>query len=76
MPIDNPDRTPAGTSAAARGRLRARQAGVTAIEYALIAALIAVVILASVSLTGTNLKALYDSSTSKILAAIRGAVGP
>jgi len=34
--------------------------GATAIEYALIAGLISIVIIASVSLLGTNVKALYQ----------------
>ena len=34
--------------------------GVTAIEYGLIAALIAVVIIAAVTLVGTNLDAVFD----------------
>jgi len=36
-------------------------AGVTAIEYGLIAALIAVVIIAAVKLIGTNLDATFDT---------------
>lgn len=35
-------------------------AGVTAIEYALIAALIAVIIIGSVTMVGSELKATYD----------------
>jgi len=41
--------------------LTADQRGATAIEYALIASLIAVVIVASVTLTGGNVKNLYNS---------------
>lgn len=52
-----------------------RQRGVTAIEYALIAALIAVVVLVSIGQLGLNVMSLYDTSTSKILEAIRGALG-
>lgn len=37
------------------------EAGVTAIEYGLIAALIAVVIITAVSLLGTNLSTLFSS---------------
>ena len=37
------------------------EAGVTAIEYGLIAALIAVVIIAAVRLIGTNLDATFDT---------------
>lgn len=45
--------------------------GVTAIEYALIAALIAVVIIAGVTLTGTNVKAVFKTVCDK-LAAVPG----
>ena len=38
--------------------------GVTAMEYGLIAALIAVVIIASVTLVGTNLTALFNAVTA------------
>ena len=55
---------------------RRRQTGVTAIEYALIAALIAIAIIGGLSVTGNGLKNLYDASTSKIIAAIQNAVGP
>lgn len=41
-------------------------AGVTAIEYGLIAALIAVVIIASVTLVGTNLTTTFNTIASKI----------
>ena len=44
-----------------------REEGVTAPEYALIAALIAVVIIAAVALLGTNVQAAFD--------AIAGAIG-
>jgi pilus assembly protein Flp/PilA len=37
------------------------QSGVTAIEYGLIAALIAVVIIVAVQLTGTNLSATFNT---------------
>ena len=37
------------------------ESGVTAIEYGLIAALLSVVIIASVTLVGTNLKATFTS---------------
>ncbi|MDY0961143.1 MULTISPECIES: Flp family type IVb pilin [Massilia] len=40
--------------------------GVTAIEYALIAALIAGVIIAGVSLLGTNLNTLFDNLAKRI----------
>lgn len=40
--------------------------GVTAIEYGLIASLIAVVIIASVQLVGTNLDAIFDYIAGKL----------
>ena len=42
------------------------EAGATAIEYGLIAALIAVVIILSVTNVGTALKATFDTIASKI----------
>jgi pilus assembly protein Flp/PilA len=42
--------------------------GVTAMEYGLIAALIAVVIIASVTLIGTNLKAVFEKIAGAIVA--------
>jgi pilus assembly protein Flp/PilA len=41
--------------------------GVTAIEYGLIAALIAVVIIGSVQLVGTNLDAVFDYIAGKLV---------
>lgn len=41
-------------------RLRNDESGVTAIEYGLIAALVAVVIIAAVTLVGTQLDATFD----------------
>lgn len=41
--------------------------GVTAIEYGLIAALIAVVIIAAVTLVGTNLNAVFQYVASKLV---------
>jgi pilus assembly protein Flp/PilA len=38
-----------------------REDGVTAIEYALVASLIAIVILGTITLLGTNVKGLYDT---------------
>jgi pilus assembly protein Flp/PilA len=40
--------------------------GVTAIEYGLIAALIAVVIIAAVRLVGTNLKAVFNNVATNL----------
>lgn len=42
------------------------QAGVTAIEYGLIAALIAVAIITAVTLVGTNLTAVFNNVATKI----------
>ena len=41
--------------------------GVTAIEYGLIAALIAVVIIASVTLVGSNLKTVFGSVSTALV---------
>lgn len=43
-----------------------REDGVTAIEYGLIAALIAVVIIAAVKLVGTSLSAIFGSVSSNL----------
>lgn len=61
---------------AAGAGLRRRQTGVTAIEYALIAALIAVAIVAALTLTGGNLEPMYTYVTEKIGAAVGGVLGP
>jgi pilus assembly protein Flp/PilA len=42
------------------------EAGVTAIEYGLIAALIAVVIIGAVTLVGTNLTATFNTVAAKM----------
>ena len=44
--------------------------GVTAIEYALLGALIAIVILASVVAVGSGVRSLYEDIAQKIAAAI------
>lgn len=46
--------------------------GVTAIEYALLGALIAVVIVVAVASVGTNLNALYEDVAGKVSNAISG----
>lgn len=46
--------------------------GVTAIEYGLIAALIAVVIIAALTTIGTNLDAVFDHIGSKLTVAAGG----
>ncbi len=43
-----------------------QEEGVTAIEYALIAALVAVVIIGGATLLGTNLKTLFENIAGKI----------
>ncbi len=42
------------------------EAGVTAIEYGLIAALIAVAIITAVTLVGTNLNLVFNNVTTKV----------
>ncbi|NMG15027.1 Flp family type IVb pilin [Aromatoleum bremense] len=49
---------------------RTEQDGVTAIEYALIAALIFGVIVGSVGLVGDSLKVLYDDVAAKVTDAV------
>jgi pilus assembly protein Flp/PilA len=44
----------------------ASESGVTAIEYGLIAALIAVAIITAVTLVGTNLTAVFNNVASKV----------
>ena len=50
-------------------RLRNDESGVTAIEYGLIAALIAVVIIVAVTLVGTQLDTTFDKVASALTAA-------
>ncbi len=50
----------------ARCRPVQSQAGVTAIEYGLIAALIAIAIVTAVTLVGTNLSTLFTSVAGKV----------
>ena len=52
--------------------LLADESGVTAIEYALIGALIAMAIVASAALLGQNVKALYDMVGGKVQDAVSG----
>jgi pilus assembly protein Flp/PilA len=49
--------------------------GVTAIEYALIAALIAVVIIAAVTLTGQNVRAVFEAVAAALTPAGAGGGG-
>jgi pilus assembly protein Flp/PilA len=55
-----------------RFRLRRLQRGVTAIEYALIAALIAVFIVGSVTQTSVSLRALYSDVATQVACATGG----
>lgn len=48
----------------------ADESGVTAIEYGLLSALIAVAIVGAVSLTGTSLGAMYTVWSSAVVAAL------
>lgn len=56
-------------------RLKLSQRGVTSIEYALIASLIAVVIVGGVAATGDANGAKWAYWTGKVIAAIQAAVG-
>lgn len=47
-------------------RMIRSRSGVTAIEYGLIAALIAVVIIAGITLIGTNLSLIFNSVAGKL----------
>jgi pilus assembly protein Flp/PilA len=51
-------------------RFRTDESGATAIEYALIATLIAVAIIASVTLAGESVQTLYESISSKVALAL------
>lgn len=46
--------------------------GVTAIEYGLVASLIAVAIIAGVSITGTSVKSLFDQVANCVGLAMKG----
>lgn len=48
----------------------ADESGVTAIEYGLLSALIAVTVIGAVSATGTSLLTLYDSWSAAVIAAL------
>ena len=50
----------------AQDRLKRDEKGATAVEYGLMVGLIAVVIIAAVTLLGTDLKALFEQITAKI----------
>jgi len=51
-------------------RLPGDESGATAIEYGLIAALIAVTIIAAITATGTSLAALYAYWSAAVIAAL------
>jgi len=50
----------------------ADESGVTAIEYGLLAALIAVTIIGAVGATGTSLLTLYENWSTAVIAALQG----
>jgi pilus assembly protein Flp/PilA len=50
------------------------ESGVTAIEYALLAALIAVAIIGAVAATGTSLGAMYTTWSTAVINSIAGAL--
>ena len=62
-------------SRAARGLMR-EERGVTTIEYAMVASLIAIVCVAAVATTGTNLDALWTVVCTAVEAVTPGAAGP
>ena len=72
MGIDEVDRPNCDVGRAARKRLRTDRSGAAAIEYALLASLVAVAIVGSLILTGTNL----SGSMTKVEQAERLTVGP
>ena len=52
----------------------ADESGVTAIEYGLLAALIAVAIIGALTATGTSMSDLYNAWCNAVIAAISGAL--
>lgn len=58
------------TSASSFTAMLADESGVTAIEYGLLAALIAVAIIGGVSTTGTSVEALYITWSAAVIAAL------
>lgn len=65
-----------GRAAVAVHGLRADRRGVTALEYGLIAALIAVAIIIGVQTLGTQLNAAFDAIATEISAAVGGGGTP
>ena len=53
-------------------RTRARQRGVSSIEYALIASLLAVAIVIGVAAVGTSLESSYSGTASSVASALNG----
>jgi len=62
----NPFATVVTLLSLAQDRLKREEKGATAVEYGLMVGLIAVVIIAAVTLLGNDLKALFESITAKI----------
>jgi len=62
----NPFATVVTLVSLAQDRLKREEKGATAVEYGLMVGLIAVVIIAAVTLLGQDLKALFESITAKI----------
>lgn len=60
------------TSTQSFSKWLADESGVTAIEYGLLAALIAVTIIGGVSATGTSLTALYKYWSDAVIDALQG----
>jgi pilus assembly protein Flp/PilA len=54
----------------ARHRFTRAEAGATAIEYALIAALVSVFVVGAISFTGNGVKATYNVITDAVLGAV------
>lgn len=48
--------------------------GVTAIEYGLLAALIAIAVIAALTATGGSVRDIYDAWSAAVIAAIQGAL--
>ena len=53
------------------GRFGGNNSGATAIEYALIAALITVAVIAGVQMTGTSVDGLYKSNEERVTSVIQ-----
>jgi pilus assembly protein Flp/PilA len=66
VPVIHPYAALVTLVAFAKDRLEREEKGATAVEYGLMVGLIAVVIIAAVTLLGTDLKALFEEITAKI----------